>query len=140
MIPPFVMTFLMNKYVLGGLAIGITVLSCYATFKYQSHRIDILKEEKASLKSIVIQQNLTIERLQADYKAIISSKEKLNHEVIKLRNTSKTLENKLRRERNGKKPIDELARAKPGLVGKAVNDGTKNVFDCFEKISRGEEC
>lgn len=143
MIPiPAILSVVTNKYFI----IAFVAVSIFGVYKYQQYTIDSLRKDlqiseqnNQELEAAVIGANEAVESLHKDYK----EKEKIHKEreelVKELREQNRELRKKLYREQQGKKPLEELAIAKPGLVEKAVNSGTKKVFECFEKISEGKE-
>ena len=143
MIPlPAVLSVLSNK--LTWIVVGVAVVGGYiyyqsSVIEAQAKDIEIAKLNQIQLEEAVQSANEAVEQVKSDYK----HKEKLyqeREELVKdLREENRELRKKLYREQEGKKPLEELAIAKPGLIEKAVNNGTRKVFECFEKISEGKE-
>jgi len=142
MVPPFVLSALTNKWVIGALLIA----AIYGYIQYQSWEIKSLQEDvqiseanNKKLRGIVEDQTDLVDSIMEDYdkkQVLYEEREKL---VLDLKDDNRELRKKLYREQQGKKSLEELAITKPGLVEKAVNRGTQKVLECFEKISKGKE-
>ena len=138
----FTPALLLNKYVLGAALIASVAGYIY----YQDVKIDRLEQAV----KIEQQNNSKLEEaIQEEKRAVallindVKKRDQINKDrqelIDELRGKNKELRDALYREQEGKKPLEELAIAKPGLVERAINSGTKDVFDCFEAISKGEE-
>jgi phosphopantothenate synthetase len=78
--------------------------------------------------------------LKVNYDAIIKAKDELSTEVQTLKEQQRQEEQKIYRENDNKKSLEELAVKKTGLVQKVINKATKKAFDCFVTISEGGDC
>lgn len=140
MIPPVILSFLGNKYVIGTLVVLTLVGSTGGYIWYLRSTNDTLREEKKELTIAVEQQHRTIERLKEDVEDVIKAKDEIAEEKEKIAKKHSDLEKTLNRENRKKKSLEELAIKKTSLIQKKVNRATKEVFDCFEIITRGGDC
>lgn len=137
---PIFLKFLLNKYVLGGFAIFLVVGSCFIYYMWSQNKIETLKIQVSQLEKIAEGQKKVIEKQKKDYDDIIASNRNLVEKTEELKTSNRKLSDKLYRETEGKKSLEELALKKSKLIEKLINGGTKDVLRCFELISLGEEC
>jgi len=125
-----------NKYVIG----IILVLSVLGYIQYLRSSNASLRTEKAALELSVQLQQETITNLQADIKQVRELEKSLQEEKKAVDKQKKDLDDTLYREKKKKKSLEELALKKTTLIEKLVNKATKEVFDCFETLSKGGDC
>jgi len=131
---------LSNRYVLGGVLVTALSGFLYIKFSLMQRHIEDLESEIRAKTSVIETQKTTIKNIKKDYESIIKSQSEMRDEVEKLRDSNEDLKKKLYRENEGKKPIGELARKKAKLIENIINNASEEVWDCFESISRGDEC
>jgi len=136
----FLLGLIAHPTVIKGLLISGLIAGGFVYYKYNQNLVERLRTEKSLLDLQVSQQKKAIESIQRDFKIIIENRQKLEKELEASRKESEKLRETLFRENQGKASLEELARARPGLVERRVNDATNNVFRCFEKLSAGESC
>lgn len=129
-----------NRKLALGVLTAFLVLLCYVYYLKTSHTIETLTKQNTELQQIVEQQKRAIETIKKDYTKIIEIKEDLNKQVVAAQKNVEELRQKLYRENQGKKPLEELATRKTSLIEKIVNKGTQNVLKCFELLSEDKEC
>jgi septal ring factor EnvC (AmiA/AmiB activator) len=121
-------------------AFGVLIGAFYFYYVIASNRIDELTREKIELQAIVEQQKKAIEQIQRDYKHVIESKEELNKQIQDTQTEVQELREKLFRENQGKRPLEELATKKTTLIEKKINKATQDVLSCLELLTRGGDC
>lgn len=129
-----------NRYVASAIGVFLIVCSFYVYHVHASHRIETLERDNKELSRKLDEQQKQIESLKLNYDQIIKAKEDLLTEVESLKTQQRQEEEKLYRENRKKKSLEELAIKKTGLVQKAINKATKNVFECFVTLSKGGDC
>ena len=110
---------------IGGVGYG-----AYYYYKDTQARIAILTENSAKLEQAASTQKNTIDTLVADAAKFQQLNKELNTKLTAANNYKNTLIDKLR-----KHNLAKLSLKKPGLVEKKINNGTKKLFESFEKIS-----
>lgn len=115
-------------------------MSFYIYYLRSENKIQTLSQENKKLEQMVEQQKVAIESLKKDYTKIIQIKDDLNKQVVNSQKTVETLRNKLHRENEGKRSLEELATKKTSLIERLINNATEKVLRCFELISEGKEC
>lgn len=108
--------------------IGLMLLGFYWYFNWSQNRIALLQANNAKLELAVEEQKKTIETM-------IAFQKKQNEDIKSLQNDlNSTLEYKNSlEEKLTKHDLEMLARKKPGLIEKRINDATKKVFDEIER-------
>lgn len=138
------MTFLLgllgNRFVVQTVLISLAIASALAYVKWTQHTIDKLRSERAQLEIAVETQQRTIDKIQVDFVQITQSRDRVASELSQARKERDELRETLFRETRGRLALEELARAKPKLIEKAVNNGTSDVLKCLETISNQEQC
>lgn len=129
-----------NKYVLGALVVLTLLSGAYIYYLRTSAQIERLTNDNKQLELENESLKASKARLEADAKKIIKSNEDLAKEVSKTRKEADEIKETIYRENKKKKSLEELAIKKTSLIEKLVNKGTKEVFDCFELLSRGGDC
>lgn len=129
-----------NRYVIGVVSALFFLLSCYTYYLYTSNKIESLQTQNKELSRQLEEQAKKLEALTKNYQEIIKAKDELSTEVERLKVELREEEEKIYREIDNKKSLEELAEKKAKLVEKAINRATQNVFDCFEVISLGGDC
>ena len=110
---------------LGGVGYG-----AYYYYKDTQARIATLTENSVKLEQAANTQKETIETLVADAKKYEELNKELNIKLNAAHDYKNTLIDKLR-----KHNLAKLSLKKPGLVEKKINNGTKRLFESFEKLS-----
>lgn len=136
----FLQTLYRNRYVIGVITVLFFLLSCYTYYLYTSKKIESLQTQNENLSRQVEEQERRIEELTKNYEEVIKAKEQLSKEIDTIKEDLRKEEEKIYREMDNKKSLEELAQKKSKLVENAINRATQNVFDCFEIISRGGDC
>ena len=114
--------------------IGIVVILGIACWFLWSNN-QTLRENNAQLNVAVQTQEETISTLQDDF---ANQGQQLNELTRKSQETQLEMNRYL--DIFKRHNLTKLAAAKPGLIEKRVNKGTKEVFDAIEQISRIIDC
>ena len=119
--------------ILGGLLISSIAASAWYIDRLFDE-ISILKSNQIVLETQIADQNESIknhlakaEKVQQQIQIIEKQKQEADREVNQLRNTF------------AKHDLDKLALAKPGLIQKRVNDGTKRVKEELIALTNPEQ-
>ena len=99
-------------------------------YKDTQKTIGILQANNAQLEIGIATSEATITSLQEDYTKINTELTRVNTEFAAIREQNRVLSDKL-----AKHDLGVLGSAKPGLVERAVNNGTANANRCFELLS-----
>ena len=102
----------------------------YYYYKDTQARIATLTENSAKLEQATNTQKQTIDTLVADAAKFQQLNKELNTKLEVANNYKNTLIDKLR-----KHNLAKLSLKKPGLVEKKINNGTKKLFESYEKLS-----
>ena len=129
-----------NRIVIVLGAFGVLIASFYLYYTIASSRIDELTHQNQELQIIIEQQKKAIEQIQRDYKQVIESKDELNKQIQDTQTEVQELREKLFRENQGKRPLEELATKKTTLIEKKINKATQDVLSCLELLTRGGDC
>lgn len=121
-------------------AFGVLIAAFYLYYTIASSRIDELTRHNQELQTIIDQQKKAIEQLQRDYKHVIEAKEELNKQIQDTQTEVQELREKLFRENQGKRPLEELATKKTTLIEKKINKATDAALRCLELLTRGGDC
>lgn len=136
----FFKTLYSNRYVIISSSLVLLLFSFYIYHLRATNRIESLERDNKELNRIVAEQQKQIDVLKVNYDAIIKAKDELSTEVQTLKEQQRQEEQKIYRENDNKKSLEELAVKKTGLVQKVINKATKKAFDCFVTISEGGDC
>ena len=119
----------MSKVFIG--VIVVLSLACWWLWNENQRLI----ENNAQLNVAVETQEETISTLQEDFAT-------QGEELIELTKRSQEAQREMNRYLDifKRHNLTKLAAAKPGLIEKRVNKGTKEVFDAIEQISRNIDC
>lgn len=115
----------MNQFFLS--IILVLSLGCY----YLWNANQVLTENNIQLKQAVATQEEAINSLQNDFAL---QTESLNALQLKSQETQREMNRYL--DIFKRHNLTKLAAAKPGLLEPRINNGTKNVFDSIEEVSR----
>lgn len=115
----------MNQFFLA--IILVLSLGCY----YLWNANQVLTENNIQLKQAVATQEEAINSLQNDFAL---QTESLNALQLKSQETQREMNRYL--DIFKRHNLTKLAAAKPGLLEPRINNGTKNVFDSIEEVSR----
>lgn len=107
--------------------IGLMLLGFYWYFNWSQEKIAILTANNAKLELAVQEQKKTIETMLAFQKKQIEDIRALQDDLNETTRYKDELEEKL-----AKHDLEMLARKKPGLIEKRMNDATKAIFDQIE--------
>lgn len=133
----FIGGFLKNNLLKLVMGLGVVLILGTAFFYYNwsQKEINNLRENNAKLENAIDVQKRTIENLQLDienFKIISKNLAERNRKYIQ---DLSDLKEKFHK--NGR-DFGKIAKEKPGLVGRIINDATKKEMDCIEELSRGE--
>ena len=102
-----------------------------AYFKYSQNKIEeqskVISTQEIAIKSLTV----TLNAVKDDIKKQIILNEELQVKQDKIVENSKKLSKIL-----GKHDLEHLARSKPGIVEKIINNGTAKVLKQLEEISK----
>ena len=113
--------------------VGGAVYGGYYYYKDTQARIQVLTENNSKLEVAAQTQNQTIDTLVQDAQKYAS----LNNELQSRLDSANDYKNEL----IGKQRKHDLARLslqKPGLVEEKINNGTKRLFEKFERITSAD--
>lgn len=97
-----------------------------------------LKQEIKEHKETVLKHDSEIASLKTDYNDIIKKRDEMQITITSLTNDYISLNDKLNNKKNGEqRDMNKLLTKKPGLMQNIINDGTKEVMDCFRNF---EDC
>lgn len=123
-------------YLIAGAAVGALALAAYVYYTDTQNRLQTFASNQKVLEISVDQQRQTIDALNEDIQRLLATIADLNQEFAQSREAVRELERKFNQSANGdQRDFGELAAEKPGLVEKIVNNGTQDVFRCFELLS-----
>lgn len=96
-------------------------------------------ELKRDLREITQNQEIlnkkyqdNIQVLQDNYKDILSQRETISNDILRLNKEQEDLNRKLNQKKTGEeRDFQELLNKKSGLMENIINNGTKEVLDCF---------
>jgi len=111
----------------GGVGYG-----AYYYYKDTQERIQTLTENNAKVMAAKEAQDNTINALIEDREKFETLNKELQTNLNAAHDYRNTLIDKLR-----KHDLAKLSMKKPGLVEKKINNGTKNLFRAFEKLTGG---
>lgn len=124
---------MVSQYITGGLLVAVLVAGAggYAYFKWSQHRIDQLVAEAQAYQLRDVEQKETIRSLEEE----IKKQQEANTRLIA---ANGEIEAEMNRYLSILKRHDltRLSAAKPGLIERRVNAGTKDVFNSIENASR----
>lgn len=129
-----------NRYIIATFFVMMILVSFYGYYMHASSRIESLERDNTYLNKVIQDQQRQIETIQKNYEEIVKAKDELFVEVENIKQQQKREEEKIFRENQKKKSLEELAIKKSKLVQNAVNKATKRVFECFETLSEGGDC
>ena len=129
-----------NRIVIAVGAFGVLLASFYFYYTIASNRIDELTRQNQELQIVIEQQKKAIEQIQRDYKNVIESKDELNKQIQDTQTEVQELREKLFRENQGKRPLEELATKKTTLIEKKINKATDDALRCLELLTHGGDC
>lgn len=133
---PYANIFSILKYIF-----GIVTIASAAFYYYKMEKeVAVLRQNSATYEVAIRNQFDTIQKQERQileikkyYKEVASLQTELTVDI-------NNLKDKFNRTSSGKeRDLGKLALEKPGLVEKAINNGTEKVFDCFSKAIKGEE-
>ena len=108
----------------------------YAYYKDTQSALQQYAENNATLEVALETQKAATVALQRDIKLMSTTLVGLNKDFEEARQRVSDLEKTFNESANGdKRDFGALAEAKPGLVERAVNKGTVEVFNCIEILS-----
>ncbi|MAG26846.1 hypothetical protein CMI47_14995 [Candidatus Pacearchaeota archaeon] len=116
---------------------GVITAGFYWYYRDSQAKIAVLNENNAKLEIAVATQEQAIGQLRSDIKltgkiieetnrSLAAARKQVTETEYKFNKTSKLL---------GERDIGRIALAKPGPVQKIINNGTLDMFRCFEIIS-----
>lgn len=128
------------KYVLWGLLAVSLAGSIYLGFRHYQGLVeqrDELLEERGRLERDLENAAETVSTLERRVEEWRDSQERLQARFRDLQDTNRRAQQELRRLNDifSRHDLTELARAKPGLIERRINDGTRRVFDLVECAS-----
>jgi len=131
---------LLHPTVIKIVLITTLLLAGVAYYKHNQLVRERLESEVSLQKFEIEQQKKAIASLVTNYEKIILARDSLSVELKKSRESIKKLEEKLYRENQGKSSLEKLARGRPTLIEKLINDATKDVLNCLENTARNLPC
>jgi hypothetical protein len=120
----------LERYLLIGITIASLVGGAYVYVSWQNSKIEVLTKDNVILRDAAERNAETVRVLQEQ---IAVQSEQNRQLTISLDKSEKVREEMLRIFRDH--DLTKLATAKPGLIEKRVNDGTRKVFDDLESIT-----
>lgn len=120
------------KYLYG--AIGVSVVTMivggYLYYKDTQARLRAYAENQAVLELNLQRSENTITQIRQNIRNQIEQNKILNQELQKAEREKNSLTEKL-----SKHNLQYLAKRKPGLIEKRINDATRKVFDDIERVT-----
>ena len=120
----------LERYFLIGIIVASLVGGAYAYVSWQSSKIEDLTKENITLTLVAENNAETVRKLQDQ---IIKQTVQNTELRISLNKSEEVREEMLRIFRDH--DLTKLATAKPGLIEKRINDGTRKAFDDLESIT-----
>ena len=120
----------LERYFLIGIIVASLVGGAYAYVSWQSSKIEDLTQENAALSLVAENNAETVRKLKEQ---IIEQTVQNTELRISLNKSEEVREEMLRIFRDH--DLTKLATAKPGLIEKRINDGTRKAFDDLESIT-----
>jgi uncharacterized membrane protein YciS (DUF1049 family) len=124
--------FVKNNYKLVGVVTVLLIILYFIVGFY------ILRDQRDDLRVKLLASEKKVAQLEKDIVDITNAHIELAKQSEELRKKKDELIESLNRP--GKKSLTELARAKPGLVEKAINSGTEKILKCVEIVTSGGDC
>lgn len=119
------------------LGVGLYIMFLRNEVLNLKSNIGELEAENFMLKEKLEESELYIKNLKSDYNAITTYNAELQKTANDLRLKQQALQAKLQKLNVG---FDEMVKKHPKLVEKAINNGQVKTNDCFESLSKHEEC
>ena len=113
--------------------VGGAVYGGYYYYKDTQARIQVLTENNSKLEVAAQTQNQTIDTLVQDAQKYASLNNELQSRLDSANDYKNELIGKLR-----KHDLARLSLQKPGLVEEKINNGTKRLFEKFERITSAD--
>ncbi len=120
----------LERYFLIGIIVASLVGGAYAYVSWQSSKIEDLTKENITLTLVAENNAETVRKLEDQ---IIKQTVQNTELRISLNKSEEVREEMLRIFRDH--DLTKLATAKPGLIEKRINDGTRKAFDDLESIT-----
>lgn len=120
----------LERYFLIGTIVASLAGGAYFYISWQNGKIEDLMKETVLLKSAAESNARTVERLKQQRDTQILENERLTENLIR---SEETREEMLRIFQDH--DLTRLATAKPGLIERRINDGTKKAFGDVESIT-----
>jgi uncharacterized coiled-coil protein SlyX len=116
---------------------GVMTGGFYWYYHDSQAKMATLHKNAAKLETAVATQEQAIEQLNNDIKLTSKITEETNRELIAARKQVGVIQHKFNKTSKllGERNIGRLALAKPKLIQKIINNGSTDVFRCFEIIS-----
>lgn len=124
-------------YIIMGIAFSVLIGLQYLQYQDAQKTIQRYAENQSKLQVALDQQVQTTEQLQQDISVMNEIQTEFYEELADSRKKTQELETTFNQSANGKKrDFGELAAKNPVSIQKIVNTGTREVFECFEQISK----
>lgn len=120
----------LERYFLIGIIVASLVGGAYAYVSWQSSKIEDLTKDNITLTLVAENNAETVRKLEDQ---IIKQTVQNTELRISLNKSEEVREEMLRIFRDH--DLTKLATAKPGLIEKRINDGTRKAFDDLESIT-----
>ena len=120
----------MQGWILAAVLTAVISAGGYGYFKYSQNEIIELSNQNAELVHQVDRQELTITQLRKRAIELFEARQQLQKDM----RASTAYEDRLERVLRSH-DLTALAKAKPGLIEKRINDATQKVFDDLESIT-----
>lgn len=109
-------------------------------YKYSQNKIASLTNQNIKLTQELEEKDKYIEKLKIAYDLVQKAKDDVNRSVVASLKEIDSLKNKLNREYRGKTSIEDLAKKKPKMIEKILNNSINETLTCFEKTTDNKEC
>jgi septal ring factor EnvC (AmiA/AmiB activator) len=116
-----------------GIVLALVTGTFYWYYKSSQSTIAGLYQERGTLVTAVEVQSHTIEFLEENVARVNQQLNIINRELTESRQQNRQLVDRL-----GRHEIGVLARARPGLVERTINNATEQTNRCFELLSGAE--
>lgn len=122
--------FAVERYFLIGIIVASLVGGAYLYISWQNSKIETLTKDNVLLRDTAERNSETIKNLQKQIAVQVEQNARLDLELIR---SEETREEMLRIFQDH--DLTRLATAKPGLIERRINDGTKKAFDDLESVT-----
>lgn len=119
-----------RMYLIAAIALSAIAFAAWKYYEYTQEQIRVYSQNAAVAEQAAAQTQQALERVQENLIEVRRQFDEVSDKFDIAQRRVATLEEKL-----SKHELDVLARAKPGLVEKVIDNGTTDVLRCLEIAS-----